>query len=226
MDADTAFQAALTAERAGAQGLQRKEAEFKEAKNALKEAKAERSQAEDVLEEAAENDREAAQVAVDNANTAVSEALREVSTLRMGLNVMREAAAAAQDGGLWKRAYEAVVEERLAGLREELLGRFENWTLPEDLDTARGSLEALCADDPPPEETEQSMEVAQEPMVSFNSLGLALLESGSQFTEPEVMAMAEPTDMEMEQRAQTQRVNDGIVARFGNRGVRNTENAL
>lgn len=219
MDVDTAFQAAISAERASTQGLQRKEAELKEAKKVLKEAKQDQSRAEETLMEADDSETEAAQVALDEANKVVSEALGEVSTLLRGVKVLKQAAMAARSGNVWKKAYEAVVDARLAVVKEELLARFEDWSLPEDLDSARGSLESLC------NEFFETPASAPEPMIPISPLDLGSRSTTTQFINTAVLAQSEPTDMEMESTARTLRAKDGIADRLLSKNL-NSEHAL
>lgn len=216
MDVDTAFNAAMAAQRASTQGLIRKEAELKEAKKALAEARNEQSQMQERVMEADEEEEEAARVALDEANNVVTEALGEVSALLKGVKVLRRAAEAARSGDVWKNAYMAVVDAKLADLKDELMARFGGWTVPEDLETARGSLESLC---------DQYFQPGPEPMVPMTALDLGTTSTTTQFINTAVLAQSEPTDMEMEQTAQTLRAKDGIAERLLSKNL-NRENAL
>ena len=149
MDVDTAITAALRATRANSSELHESEDKLKAARKELKALRERRNQVEASMEEGTLED----PAELDVANKTLTNKLAEVSGLSRSIRILREAAEAARSGQVWKAAFEAIVNERLEKQRAEWLKRFTDWTLPEDLDTARGSLEALLDDGTPEERT-------------------------------------------------------------------------
>lgn len=137
MDTASAIQAALVAHKASTTNLQRVTAERAEVKKALDAAMRERSEKELELAMCDEGDsfsEEALQAAVDEATQQVAETLRAYRKLTLSYKTTKAAAEQAENGNVWQTAFAVAVDEHLAGLREQMLARFDGWTVPETLD--------------------------------------------------------------------------------------------